>query len=223
MPSYALWHPFIIKDDSGATKISMHLTPEVFSSRPGDSPEFIATILSDIGVCMPLVSWRVLTFRSTYHGSREEGDDWRDVWSKNWRLLITLSGALDALPAPRHEGTLTDAIPDTPDEEEPTVGCIVIADFEELEEAVRAKHAIAELRSKDDAGAPAGGCAPEIQTLDLGGRFTQLQIYLGMYESSFFESGAAYARQVMDICRQNNGITSFDERVDEWDEAYDPA
>ena len=220
MPSYTLWQPVLSHEKKSMPNVIIYLSPDIFNSRPGGSHAFFEELLKDIGVNIAPTSWNVFTYRSSYHGWRDEQAPWQDKWPKNWMITITLAEILEALPPLMYEFKPTYAIPTDPDIDETMVGCIVMADFDSVENADMAIQALA--HSRENEKQELGQIPPEFRIVDLGGIFTQVRIYLGMFSESFFEGGARYARRVEEICREHGGITSFEERAEEWEEIYNP-
>lgn len=197
----------------------MNVTPFAYDLMPGGPNSFFTQILRDVGVENAAESWQILTYRSGYHGEREQTAHWTDRWKKNWRLTITVADPLSG-PLPFesefYDTRASSADPQWHEAEELSPGCLVIADFNNEEQAHEAKRQILasdEIRSLVQA---ASGTEPEFEGLDLDGQFYQWQIYLGKFPESFFEAGADYAVAVEEICLRQGGRVSFEERMAAW-------
>ncbi len=221
-PTYILRHPSLNQGNDGSSIITLNITPFAALMLPNGPKEFYTELLNDIGVTAEAKSWEILAYRSNYHGERDEPEQWRDLWVKNWRVAISLTSPISALPPLQDEYMETYAYAGEPrwheSKEELTIGCLIIADFRSKEAADEAEAAIDSSIEVQQLAEEISAPSPEFYSVEIGGMFYQLQIFLGHFSETFFENGAAYALAVENVCREVGGITSFDERADEWDE-----
>jgi hypothetical protein len=226
-PTYYAWHPSLHLTTEGLTIVTINLTP-CSSSSPPSGRAFVVQLLREIGMDVDIVDirfWNVLAYRSNYHGDLEQSAHWRDRWQKNWRLAVTLENAA-RLPILQHEYKGTFALSDAQEvslDDEKTVGCMIISDFKNQNDANTAKKKIQCSRRPSVTNGDDSAPDPEFLTIDLGTKFVQLQIYLGKFATAFYELGADYAFAVDADCRRAGGITSFDQRANEWGELYNPS
>jgi hypothetical protein len=221
-PTYTLWHPSLMQEEDSFSTITINITPFACDSMPSGPKEFFIQILQDMGVSINPISWQVLTYRSNYHGEREDPMYWQDEWVKNWRIAIKINQKLTSLEPWSYEFRETSAYSVDPDwhnqEHESAINCMIIADFKKKADLditqVNINQSTQVQRMAEEISAP----LPEFYTVEIGGMFYQLQICLGQFAETFFENCAAYALAVEDVCREVGGITSFDERVNEWGE-----
>jgi len=204
---------------------TINITPGS-SFSPPVGRTFVDQLLKEMGVGVGIRFWDVLTYRSNYHGDREKSAHWRERWPKNWRLAVTLENAVPRLPLLRHEYKETFAFSDPQElslDDEAVIGCMIISDFKTNKDAETAKNEIQCSKRLSEIAKDYSAPNPEFLTINLGAEFVQLQVYLGKFSVKFYEAGADYALAVDAACRKAGGITSFDERANEWDELYSPS
>ena len=220
-PTYIIWHPSLNNQDEDYSSIVFNITPIATLNLPENSRYFYIQILETLGINVSPKSWNVIAFRSNYYRDLET-QYWKDCWPISWRVKIALNGSISNIPESSEEDIETYAYPtdvswnecDEPQE----IGCKIIADFKSpistkyVHMAISSSEEIQKL-AKDISAPP-----PQLVGVNIGNKFFQLQIFLGIFPESFFANGADYALAIENICNQLGGITSFDERVNEWGE-----
>jgi hypothetical protein len=215
MSIFHIWNPFVMPDDPQS--VSFVLTRgDAFGVNKG-TKEFVGQLLSDIGIEAQAKSWTVEHFRSKYYTDFLGEDDWRDNWQLLWRIQIVTSKKIGRLPKTELPWIETDATDESwetaPDDDDATVGCLVVADFsseaslEKAEKAILDDDDSVKIQKKYDVG------KPEFSRAEVLGKFPQLQIDLGQFPGKFFASGADYAERVMELCVKAKGTTHFAERM----------
>lgn len=224
-PTFYLWNPTLKQGSDALSIVTLNITPGASDRLINRPQSFFIQILNDIGIVAKPKSWDILIYRSNYHGERDKNKDWREQWPKNWRVSISLSETLSVLPLLRDEYTETYAsglVINKP-EDELMIGCMIIADFQNEKTLNNARSAINQSYDIKRLAMEISASTPKFYCIRLGQMFFQMQIYLSKFNESFFNTGAPYALAIEDICRKANGITSFDQRANEWGELYNPA
>ncbi|AFZ26217.1 hypothetical protein Cylst_4111 [Cylindrospermum stagnale PCC 7417] len=220
-PTYIIWHPSLKQKDEFSSIITFNITPIATLDFPTEPKEFYIQLLADIGIDIEPKSWDIVAYRSNYYRDLES-QDWQDYWTKVWRVVINLNGHIDKLPKISEEDieTYAYALDSQCNENnnQKEIGCIIIADFQSKTSAEKAKVAVQNSEKIQQLAQDISAPVPELYNLEIGENFYQIQIVLGTFPESFFINGAAYALAIENICNQLGGITSFDERVNEWGE-----
>lgn len=216
MSIFYIWNP-IIEPEHPQT-VEFVLTPgDAYSINRG-TKKFFQKIFDDSGIEAKVKSWKVKKYRSKYYTEFLGEDDWRDNWQLIWRAEVTAAGKIKALPEMEIPWIGTDATDETwkiaEDDADETVGCLVVADFENEKDLKKAEKTIKEDEEAKKMQRKYSVGKPQFFTSEMIGEYKQLQIDLGDFPGQFFAKGADYAEYVMKLCRKAKGTTHFAERAE---------
>ncbi len=209
MSAFYIWNPHVSQDYPNVLDFIL-INGDIPSGIATDR-RFIEQLLNDIGISINVESWTIVSFRSIYFSEYLDRDDWRDVWPIIWKVHVKANKQIENPPK------ITDLLIDTnasgsdwldDPEDEDLIGCLVISDFDQeaaLEKAQKniitaSQTTLEDMRKRYMVG------VPQFTRSKISNKYEQLEILLGEFPSSFFERGADYAQNVLEICEQANGI-----------------
>ncbi len=219
-PNYTIWHPRMFSSSDGDV-IVFNVTPSAYDKMASGPSDFFENFLKDLGISVKIKRWDVLAYRSNYHGERDDDCGWNSIWPVNWKVSVILKENLTDFFDFHFEYIETynypvdiDLVMKLPDE----LNCLLISDFRTKNELLQAREEISSLNR--NRGLDGVGLFRNIEFNDfkIHKNCFQLQINIGNFPVHFYESGADAALIVEDICRHAGGITSFDERANNWGE-----
>ena len=215
--NYYLWHP---RSRSGDV-IAVNVTPGEQHTPPTKAKRFLGHLCESLSIDPnALQEVDILEYRSTYQADLTS-DDWEDRWPLNWRILLRMKRTVP-LPRFRREYVATGAFDAAGmDRTRTRATCLVISDFESEKDAKRCRERILSSTSLRKYARHYRVAAPRFDRVSLGKIGVQEQIEIGTFATSFFRDGPDYAEAVDSTCRENGGITNFEERTIERDELED--
>jgi hypothetical protein len=219
-PTYILWHPVLIHNTDGFKIVTFNVTPMATNKMPKEPKKFFTQFLKEINISSKADTWEVLPYRSNYLGIKYKPGSWEDFWGKDWRITIKLAEPILKSPVWQDEFIASYAFSPAPEwhntDEETTICCMIIADFQTKRARENTKRAISSSIQLQRLAMENLAPQPEFYDVNIGKKFFQLQISLGQFPQTFFENGAAYAVAVETLCRDRGGITDFYDRVNKW-------
>lgn len=214
MNIFYIWNPIIVPRQPKTMEFVV-TRGEAFSLNKG-TKKFFQTVFEALEIEAKVDDWKIKMYRSKYYTDYLGEDDWRDNWQIIWRVRVTANSNIKSLPNTDEPWIGIDETDTTwetaPDDDDETVGCLVVADFEKKSELENAKKRIREdnevkkMQKKYSVG------EPEFAVSETMGLYPQLQIDLGDFPGKFFARDADYAEYVMELCRKENATTHFAER-----------
>ncbi|MDJ1471069.1 hypothetical protein QNI19_08385 [Cytophagaceae bacterium DM2B3-1] len=217
-PTYIVWHPCVGRNSTDKTIVTVNVTPLGFDKIPNGPASFFDALLADIGLTYKASSWSILPYRSNYHADKETNKHWQERWLYNWRIAIMILEELTGQRLFDDEYFETYAYSFDFLLPEQEINCIIISDFRSFQDRDNAHDSILQSETIKSIRQVLAVSEPEFYYVDIGRDFFQLQIDLGVFAESFFQTDFPYATMVEKICESCGGITSFDQRANVWGE-----
>ena len=193
--------------------VEMILFDQMGDSINKGSKEFCEKILLFLNIKLIVKSWEIEVCRTNHFSDYIGEDDWRDVWQIVWKLKILTDGSnIPAIQLPDIFVEL-DIVDDSWNFDEVVTkdtktSCLIISYF--LSEKDREK-AIEKISVKDVSSSKDKYSITTIKFSQnkIMDNYFQLTIDLGIFASDFYSNGAKYAEEIIDICKDFNGITHY--------------
>ena len=213
LPNFSIWFPGIF--NRASTQLEFMLSPgEIFYINEQEfDTQLIANLLMDIDITLPIKSWSVLPIRTAYLSDFLDSNNWEDIWQLSWKVSVLLEESADLSHLVDDFCYESDAVPSQRFPKIDVIAnCYVIADFQDYAAMEQAKARLAELSLRFPSNEK-GLLRPPLfsQSKIMKNNYYHLQINLGKFEDKFFADGAAYAWEVMDICKKYGGTVDVDD------------
>jgi len=216
MSIFYIWNPIVLPRKPKTLEFVL-TRGDAFGINKG-TKSFLAEIFEALQIETKVKNWKVKKFRSKYYTDYLGEKDWRDNWQIVWRIQVTAVDKIGKIVEINEPWIGTDATDSSwktaVDDDDETVGCLVVADFEKAEDLKKAEKLIEgdektkKMREKHEVGKPEFGLS-EMMNL-----YPQLQIDLGDFPGKFFAGGADYAEKVMTLCKKMKGTIHFADRAE---------
>ncbi|MER0169353.1 MAG: hypothetical protein DU489_01820 [Nitrosomonas sp.] len=213
MSLFHIWNPFIHSDNG--RKLSFILTRGDAYGLNRGTKDFVSQLANDMGLAANIEYWEINAYRSKYYTDFLGESDWRDNWQLIWRITLFASDSFVALPQMKIPWIETNVLDQTweiaLDDDEATVGCLVVVDFSQerdsviMQDTILLDEAVNRFQKRYAVGKPI------FLPLKVLGNINQVQIDLGQFPGGFFRKGADYAVYIIETCLKNNGTVHFSE------------
>lgn len=211
MSAFYIWNPYILPNSK---KLEFILTNGDTGYGIFRDKEFVENLLPDLKIKAKIETWSLLPYRSNYYSEYLDEDDWRDRWQIIWKFSILMEEYFVKLPAITIPWIATNATGQKwwngPDDND-SINCLVVSDFNsnsklrEAQQAITQEKKLALFRKKYSVR------LPKFSYSEVLGKYKQLQIDLDLFPAIFFEQGADYAEEVLELCKQFNGTIHYQE------------
>lgn len=211
MMTFTIWNPYVPTNQDHCVKCVV-MNAEIMSGI-GLENEFAAGILADIGIEAKIVHWLPTPYRSNYYTDYLDLDDWRDTWTIVWQAKITTDRPITSLTQNDlmswipTDTTVHQWLPSPKDDE--AIACLAVSDFDSELSRQQAEKAII---SFAELNAPELRTKPRFYKQMILKKYYQLQIDLGLFPSAFYQSGADYAQQILNLCKEAGGTVHNEDR-----------
>src|SRR5215203_4623600 len=146
MSIFYIWNPIIVPRKPETVEFVL-TRGDAFSVNKG-TKKFFQAVFEALKIKTKVADWKVKKYRSKYYTDFLGEDDWRDNWQIVWRAQVTATTDIKSLPEMDEPWIGIDendtTWKTTVDDEDETVGCLVVADFKNKSDMEKAEKEIKE-------------------------------------------------------------------------------
>jgi hypothetical protein len=197
-------------------EVSLILLDDTGDSIANGSKGFFEQIFADLKIPAVPLSWEMQVCRSDYFSDFAGEDDWRDVWRTTWIAKVKTQEKIDKIAMIKDVFIESEAMDEswvyqkriTADS---ITNSLIISDFDSIQKLNKAADKINKIKldPSDDYIEP----RIKIDTVEIMDKYYRLQIDLGKVKPTFYSKGAADARKVQKICKDEGGTIHFEELI----------